>query len=335
MPTPTPPPPSVNAGLRPADPLVSLVVPCYCESEALDVFMPALDAALSGVRLEVVFVNDGSHDDTLLKLIQLSERDDRVRVVNLSRNFGKEAAMTAGIEHARGDVVVPIDADLQDPPELIHQFIAKWREGYAVVYGVRVDRSSDTQTKRVTAGLFYQIFNRVSDLKIPENVGDFRLMDRAAVEALKKLPERNRFMKGLFSWVGFPATGVEYVRPERSAGTTKFNYWRLWNFALDGVVSFSSVPLRVWTYLGGAFACLALLYGGFLVLRTLVYGGDVPGYPSLMVAVLFFGGVQLISLGVIGEYIARLFLETKGRPIYVAEGCYAGGKRDAPSQNPG
>lgn len=319
-------PPAVT---RVADPLISLVVPCYNETDAVGIFHAAIDKELAGHRLEMVFVNDGSKDDTIAKLIDLSRRDDRVVVVNLSRNFGKEVAMTAGIEQASGDVVIPMDVDLQDPPDLIPKFLEKWREGYDVVYGVRVDRSSDKATKRVTSGLFYRLFNRLAQTEIPPNAGDYRLMDRVAVDAICQLTERNRFMKGLFAWIGFPSVGVEYVRPERAAGETKFNYWRLWNFALDGVVSFSSLPLRVWTYAGGIVAFVSVLYASLIVVRTMVYGIDVPGYASTMTAVLFLGGIQLISLGVIGEYLSRLFVETKGRPIYLLQGVYRKGAKTA------
>ncbi|MEL6244569.1 MAG: glycosyltransferase family 2 protein [Pseudomonadota bacterium] len=311
---------------RKASPLISLVVPCYAESEAIDAFVPAVDEALAGHRLEFVFVNDGSPDDTLQKLLALSADDPRITVVNLSRNFGKEIAMTAGVEHATGDIVVPMDADLQDPPAVIPLFLERWRDGYDVVYGERVDRSSDERSKRVTANLFYRLFNRLAQTQIPQNVGDFRLMDRVVVDAILSLPERNRFMKGLFAWVGFPSIGVEYARPERVAGETKFNYWRLWNFALDGIVSFSTLPLRIWTYLGGVVALVSLGYALYIAIRTLIFGRDIPGYASLMTALLFLGGVQLVSLGVIGEYLSRIFIEAKQRPLYLLQGVYREGR---------
>jgi polyisoprenyl-phosphate glycosyltransferase len=270
-----------------------------------------------GFRFEIVFVNDGSHDNTLGHLLDRSARDRRLRIVNLSRNFGKEAALTAGIEAAAGDMVVPIDADLQDPPELIAEFIARWEEGYDVVYGSRADRSSDTAMKRTTAHLFYRVFNRVSDLDIPESAGDFRLMDRAVVEALKTLPERNRFMKGLFAWVGFRQIGVPYARPERAAGTTSMGYFRLWRFALDGITSFSTAPLRVWTVLGLGAAVLAVAGAVALIVRVLIVGRESPGYASLMVVMLFSFATQMIAFGVLGEYVGRLYQEAKGRPIYV------------------
>jgi polyisoprenyl-phosphate glycosyltransferase len=317
---------------RPADPLLSLVVPVFNEEESIDLFLasvePFLDSA--GLRFEIVFVNDGSRDDTLAHLLDRSARDRRIKVVNLSRNFGKEAALTAGIDHANGDILIPIDIDLQDPPELISPFIERWREGYDIVYGVRSARTWDTPTKRLSAGWFYWAFNTMSPVRIPANVGDFRLVDRRAVEVLRRLPERNRFMKGLFAWVGFNAVGVPYERPQRAAGSSKFNLWRLWNFALDGVVSFSTVPLRASFYGGLAIAGIAVLYAIFIITRVLLFGIDTPGYASLLIAVLLMGAIQLVSIGVIGEYLGRLFLEVKGRPIYVVEGVYEEGAATPP-----
>jgi hypothetical protein len=223
-----------------------------------------------------------------------------------------------------------MDIDLQDPPELIGSFIARWREGYDIVYGIRAARHSDTPAKRVSAGWFYRVFNSMSPVRIPPNVGDFRLVDRRAVEVLRQLPERNRFMKGLFAWVGFNSVGVPYERPERVAGTSKFNFWRLWNFAIDGVVSFSTAPLRAWFYVGLVIAVVAVLYALFIVTRVLIFGVDTPGYASLLIAVLLMGAIQLLSLGIIGEYLGRLFVEVKARPIYVVEGVY----EDAPPKPP-
>lgn len=320
------PAPLVPTRPRVADPLISLVVPCYKETESIALFVAAVDAHLSSHRIEMVFVNDGSPDATLQTLLELSARDPRVVVINLSRNFGKEIAMTAGLEHATGDVIVPMDADLQDPPEVILAFLDRWRAGYDVVYGLRSDRASDTMAKRTTAGLFYRFFNHLSQTEVPPNAGDFRLMDRVVVEAIKRLPERSRFMKGLFAWVGYPSVGVDYVRPERAAGETKFSYWKLWNFALDGIVSFSTLPLRIWTYVGCLVAVISVFYASAIVVRTLIFGRDVPGYASIMVAILFLGGIQLMSLGVIGEYLSRLFLETKRRPLYLAQGVYRNGQ---------
>jgi glycosyltransferase involved in cell wall biosynthesis len=317
---------------RPADPLVSLVVPVFNEEESIDLYLDTVPPLMErdGFRFEIVFVNDGSRDNTLAHLLDRAALDRRFRVVNLSRNFGKEAALTAGIDHARGDVIVPMDIDLQDPPELIEPFMARWREGYDVVYGVRTHRAWDTAAKRLSANWFYRVFNSMSPVRIPENVGDFRLVDRRAVDVLRQLPERNRFMKGLFAWVGFNAVGVPYERPQRAAGSSKFNLWRLWNFALDGVVSFSTAPLRAWFYVGVVIAAVSVLYALFIITRVLIFGIDTPGYASLLIAVLLMGAIQLLSLGIIGEYLGRLFLEVKGRPIYVVEGVYEDGDIHAP-----
>ncbi|MBL0901309.1 MAG: glycosyltransferase, partial [Reyranella sp.] len=246
------------------------------------------------------------------------------------RTSAKDPPLTAGIDHARGDILVPMDIDLQDPPELIAAFVARWREGYDIVYGIRAGRHSDTATKRVSAGWFYRVFNSMSPVRIPPNVGDFRLVDRRAVEVLRQLPERNRFMKGLFAWVGFNSIGVPYERPQRAAGTTKFSLWRLWNFAIDGVVSFSTAPLRAWFYVGVVIAAIAVLYAIFIITRVLILGIDTPGYASLLIAVLLMGAIQLLSLGIIGEYLGRLFLEVKARPIYVVEGVYRDGNVEPP-----
>jgi len=304
---------------RPENPLISLVVPVFNEAEAIPVFLAETRKALAGLRLEIVFVNDGSADGTLAALQEKAARDERLVVVNLSRNFGKEAALTAGLQVASGDAVVPIDVDLQDPPELIHRFIEKWRDGYDVAYGLREDRSSDELAKRKTAAWFYAIFNQATDTPIPVNTGDFRLMDRRVVDALNLLPERVRFTKGLFAWVGFNAAPVPYVRPVRSAGSSKFNARRLWRLALDGVFSFSSAPLRIWSYVGAVIAGGAGIYAVWIIAKTLALGRDMPGYPSLMTVVLFLGGIQLVTLGIIGEYLSRMFVEMKGRPIYIIE----------------
>jgi glycosyltransferase involved in cell wall biosynthesis len=317
---------SMTAPLMPRNraPVVSLVVPVFNEQEVLGIFLertsPVLEAA--GLDYEYVFVNDGSSDQTLPLLITLSGENNRIRVVDLSRNFGKEAALTAGINHARGDVMVPMDVDLQDPPELIPAFVEKWREGYDVVYGVRTSRDEDSWGKRMTAGGFYRVFNRLSPTHIPDNAGDFRLLDHRVVEVLKQLPERNRFMKGLFSWVGFRSAAVPYERPARAAGQTKWNLRKLWNFALDGLVSFTTVPLRVWSYVGVVVSLISFAYALFIITRVLIFGVDSPGYASLLVVVLFLGGIQLISLGIIGEYLGRLFLESKARPIYIVDRVY-------------
>ncbi len=298
----------------------SIVVPFYNEGEGVEHFyravLPILDG-VPGVRFEVVCVDDGSRDDTLPELIALVDRDARFRVVELSRNFGKEAALTAGIDAARGDAVIPIDADLQDPPELIPTLISEWQKGAEVVLARRTDRSADSFVKRKMAEQFYRFHNRLSSVKIPENVGDFRLMDRIVVDALKSLPERQRFMKGLFAWVGFKTVTVGYARNPRAVSKTKFSGWELWNFALEGITGFSTAPLKIWTYIGGVGATITFFYAIFIILRTIIHGVDVPGYASLLVAVLFIGSLQLISVGVLGEYIGRIYLETKQRPSYL------------------
>lgn len=299
---------------------VSLVVPVFNEAASVDLFVDRVAevfVAHPELCLELLFVNDGSTDDTLARLLDQQKTDRRLRVVDLSRNFGKEAALTAGLQAAQGQVVVPIDVDLQDPPELILAMIAKWREGFEVVVGRRVDRSADSVAKRWSAAGFYRIHNLIAEPKIPEDVGDFRLMDRVVVDALNSLPESRRFMKGLFAWAGFRTAVIDYARPARVAGNGKFNQWRLWNFALEGLTSFSTAPLRVWTYLGGAVALVALLYGLFIVLRVLIHGIDVPGYASLLVAITFLGGLQLMGIGVIGEYLGRTYIESKRRPVYL------------------
>jgi glycosyltransferase involved in cell wall biosynthesis len=253
----------------------------------------------------------------LAAILAAHAREPRVRALSLSRNFGKEAALSAGLDHAVGRAVIPMDVDLQDPPEVIGDMLAKWREGYEVVYGVRRNRSTDTLPKRLTADLYYRAHNYLSDDKIPEHAGDFRLLDRAVVEVIRKMPERNRFMKGLFAWSGFRQAAVEYDRVPRTVGKTKFRYWKLWTLALDGITSASTMPLRIWSYVGVVIALLSLVYAIFLIVRTTLSGVEVPGYASMMVATLFLGGIQLISLGVLGEYVGRILVETKQRPIYV------------------
>ncbi|PAJ78886.1 glycosyltransferase family 2 protein [Burkholderia ubonensis] len=310
---------------QPQPPLVSLVVPFYNEGEAVghffDVVIPLM-AGIDGVRFEIVCVNDGSRDDTLDRLIAIGAKDRRVRVIDLTRNFGKEAALTAGLDEAVGDAVIPIDADLQDPPSLIPVMIEHWRNGAEVVAARRTNRACDSFAKRTAAALYYRVHNALSEVKLPENVGDFRLMDRQVVNALRSLPERRRFMKGLFAWVGFRTVIVDYEREARSAGKSKFSGWKLWNFALEGITSFSTVPLRSWTYIGLGIAALAFVYGTFIVTRTLMFGNPVPGYASLISAMLFISGIELIGIGVVGEYIGRIYYESKERPVYLVRRRY-------------
>ncbi len=303
---------------------ISVVVPLYNEELNIDYLFERLLSVLSRLDMtyEIVCVNDGSKDNTIGCLIEHHHQNPKIKVVNLSRNYGKEIALSAGLDYANGNAVIPIDADLQDPPELIAELVEKWREGYDVVYATRRSRQGESWVKRFTANVFYRTIDGLSQVPIPRNTGDFRLLDRRVVDALKQMPERNRFMKGLFAWVGFKQTSVIYDRPSRYKGETKWNYWKLWNFAIDGITSFSFLPLKVWSYVGLLVAIPSFFYASFLVIRTLIYGIDFPGYASIMVAVLFLGGVQLVSLGVLGEYLGRVYEEVKGRPLYLVRESY-------------
>ncbi|QDY70966.1 glycosyltransferase family 2 protein [Qingshengfaniella alkalisoli] len=300
-------------------PDISIIVPVLNEEKSIGLFLDTVHPILGDMAFdyEIIFVDDGSTDATSAVIHAAHESDPSVKLVRLSRNFGKEAALTAGLDFSSGEAVIPMDVDLQDPPELIVEFVRLWRDGFDVVFGQRVARHSDTGSKRISAGLFYRLFNHVAAHPIDENAGDYRLMSRKVVNDILKLRERNRFMKGLFSWVGYKSAAVPYERPARAAGETKFSYWKLWNFALDGITSFSTVPLRIWTYIGGAVALGAMFYTAIILARTLIFGRDVPGYASLMVVILTLGAVQLISLGIIGEYLGRLYVEVKQRPIYL------------------
>jgi glycosyltransferase involved in cell wall biosynthesis len=303
------------------EPLLSILVPVKDEEESILAFVarvrPILDRTCGRAPWEILFIDDGSSDSTLAVITAEHQRDARIRALSLSRNFGKEAALSAGLDYARGRAVVPMDVDMQDPPEVLAEMVAKWREGFDMVFGVRRCRASDSFAKRSTAGLYYRAHNALTRDKIPENAGDFRLLDRKVVDVIKAMPERNRFMKGLFAWAGFKQTAVEYDRAERTTGETKFNYWKLWTLALDGITSASTVPLRIWSYVGAAFALVALAYAGFIVSRTILFGNAVPGYASILVSILFLGGMQLLSLGILGENVGRILTETKQRPLYV------------------
>ena len=303
------------------DQLLSIVIPMYNEEAVLATLFEKLDEVLDDLPIahEIICVDDGSTDATRAMLSTLVDEKKTVKALFLSRNFGKEAAMTAALDYACGDAVIPIDADLQDPPELIVDMVEKWQEGFDVVYAKRVSRSSDTVVKRNSAGLFYRVFNKMSETPIPENVGDYRLMDRRVIDAIKKLPEKDRFMKGLFCWPGFSNTTIEFERQERAEGDSKFNYWKLWNFALNGITSFSTLPIRLGVYVGLLISLAAFVYGMIILLKTLITGIDVPGYASLMMVVLFLGGVQLTFMGLMGEYIGRIYKEVKNRPIYLVD----------------
>jgi glycosyltransferase involved in cell wall biosynthesis len=275
----------------------------------------------------MVCVNDGSTDDTLLQLIALHQQDPRIHVIDLSRNFGKEAALTAGLDAAQGDAAIPLDADLQDPPELIPALLAQWHDGYDVVNAVRLSRKGESWLKRASAHFFYRAINRMSAVDIPADTGDFRLLSRPVLDALQSLPERRRFMKGLFAWVGFRSTNIYYHRAPRHSGKTTWNYWKLWNFAVEGITSFSQVPLQLAAYLGFIVSGLAFIYALWLIISTMVYGNPVKGYPSMMVTLLFLGGVQLMALGVIGEYLGRIYEESKHRPIYLVRNIWKNKQR--------
>jgi polyisoprenyl-phosphate glycosyltransferase len=302
---------------------LSLVMPVKDEEAAIGPCLARLIPVLEAIddpaagSFEILFVDDGSSDTTLEVIRKANASDPRIRCISFSRNFGKEAALSAGLDAARGKAVVPLDVDLQDPPEALANMVAKWRDGFDVVYGVRDNRETDSVPKRITADFYYRAHNWLSDDKIPEHAGDFRLLDRRVVDVIRQMPERNRFMKGLFAWAGFRQAAVSYHREERKVGKTKFNYWKLWTLAIDGITSASTVPLRIWSYLGALVAIGALAFALFIIIRTLITGIDVPGYASLMVAILFLGGLQLLSLGVLGEYVGRILIETKGRPLYV------------------
>ncbi len=302
--------------------LLSVVVPAYNEEEALPEFHKRISAVLESMAIdaEIVYVNDGSTDHTLAVMQQIRSSDPRVAIVDLSRNFGKEIALTAGLDHASGDAVVLIDADLQHPPELIPELVKHWKEGYDVVYVKRISRIEENAIKKVTTFVFYRLIQMVSRVNIPEDAGDYRLLSRRALDSLKQLREQHRFMKGLSTWIGYPQKAVPYQPDPRYAGVTKWSYWKLWNFALEGITSFSIFPLKIATYLGLLTALVAFIYAGIIIYQTIVYGNPVAGYPSIMVAILFLGSVQLIAIGIIGEYLGRMFNETKQRPLYFLKG---------------
>lgn len=303
-------------------PRLTVVVPAYNEGEGLRAFHARTRAALDaidGIEADILFVDDGSRDDTWAVMQSLVAADPQVGALKLARNFGKELALTAGLDAVDADAAVVIDADLQDPPELIAEFVARWREGFDVVYGTRLERDGESWLKRLTAAGFYRLMEQVSSTPVPRDTGDFRLLSRRALDALHGVRERHRFMKGLFAWVGFRQSAIGYHRDPRHAGTSKFNYWKLWNFAIEGITSFSTLPLRVATYAGGVAALAAFAYGMFIIAKTLLWGDEVAGYPSLMTVILFLGGLQLMALGVIGEYLGRLYMEAKQRPLYLID----------------
>lgn len=300
---------------------ISVVVPVYNEETAIKPFLDriakVMDGLPAGVEYQVIFVNDGSSDATEIVVHGLAAQNERVTLINLSRNFGKEAALMAGLDMAPGDAVIPMDVDLQDPPELIIEFVDRWLNGAKVVNARRVDRSQDSWLKRQSASSFYRLYNALADRPIPENVGDFRLLDRQVVDVVRSLGERARFNKALFSWVGFDAEEVTYERPARTEGTTSWSYWKLWNFALDGIFASSTTPLRVWGYVGFLMAIASFLYAVMILVMTIIGGRDTPGYASTLIVILTFGGLNMIALGIIGEYVGRIYKEVRQRPLYV------------------
>ena len=311
--------PALQLQPRRGVPSISVVAPARNEEEVLGEFYRRVTSVLGGLDCpyEIVLVNDGSTDRTLAMMHELHTKDPHITVVDLSRNFGKEIALSAGLDHSRGEVVVILDADLQDPPELIPEMLNGWREGYDVIYGVRSQRDGETWLKKTSASAFYRLIERVSRVRIPRDTGDFRMMTRRTIREMGKFRERHRFMKGLFAWIGFPSKPMFYRRDARVAGKTKWNYWNLLGLAIEGIISFSIAPLKVAGYFGMLIAVLALIYATVVIWKTLMYGDPVQGYPSLMVVVLFLGGVQLMSVGVLGEYIGRIFDESKMRPLYL------------------
>ena len=311
---------------------LSIIVPCYNESEVVENFFSAMvgnNGILNnlGLNCELVFINDGSKDNTLellkaQKEIYSNKSNLDIKIVNLSRNFGKEAAMSAGFSVASGEAIVPMDADLQHPASLIPKFVELWRQGYDVVLAKRANRQDESALKRFCSSIFYKLNNKISEIEIPQNVGDFRLFTKKVLNAINSLPENQRFMKGIFAWVGFRSITIEYEEQERIAGSSKFNGWKLWNFALQGITGFGTLPLRICTYIGFIVSFLAFIYASFLILRTLIMGIDLPGYASLVVIILFLGGLQLIGIGILGEYVGRIYMESKRRPPFIIDEIY-------------
>ena len=302
--------------------LISIVTPLFNEESVVDLYFKELTQVIQKLKeyaFEVILIDDGSTDETLNKLLQISKNDQRIRVIELSRNFGKEAALTAGIDLASGEATILMDADLEHSPETIVKMLDEWNKGFDIVLAQREDRSNESIIKRFTTKIFYKLFNRLSDIKIPTDVGEFRLMNRASINAVKSMPERERFMRGILSWVGFKHSIVSFKVETRDKGRTKFSRSKLWNFAIDGLVSFSDIPLRIWSYLGITAMFISLFFIIVIIIRTLLFGQTISGYPTIMVTIIFFGGIQLFSIGIIGEYLSRTYLESKKRPIYIVK----------------
>ena len=323
-------PPLVDATSPPPDRLLSLIVPVLDEQDTIDPFLEAIGRSLTElparIEVEIVFVDDGSTDATAHVIRSRMANDRRLRMVALSRNFGKEAALAAGLNHARGDAAIPIDADLQDPPELIPDMVGRWLDGAMVVNARRVDRSGDGCGKRLSAKLYYKVFNTLAERPIPADVGDFRLLDRQVMTVINALPEKSRFNKGLFDWAGFEVEEVTFERRDRRSGDSKWGYWKLWKLGLDGIFSSSTVPLRVWGYLGAFLAVLSFLYATMIFVTTLARGSDSPGYPSTVILILMFGGLNMLSIGILGEYVGRIYREVQNRPLYVVRSIFEPGE---------
>lgn len=301
--------------------LISIIVPMYNEEATIDFFFAEMRKFLAECpyQYEIVCVNDGSKDNTLNILKKYAEEDDRIKVVSFSRNFGKERALYAGLKYSSGDAVIPIDVDLQNPPMTIKTFLAKWEEGYDIVYGVRENRENEGRLRRFLSKKFYEFYNLISEQKAPYNAADFRLMDRKVVDTVLRIREKHLFMKGIFNWVGYKSCPVLYNHADRAAGNSKFNFWKLWNLALDGITGSSTLPLRVWTYLGGGIAFISFVIALFFLIKTILWGDSVQGFPTLVILILLFGGIQLIALGIMGEYIGRIMIEVKNRPLYIVD----------------
>ena len=303
-------------------PDLSVIVSMYNEEDSLSAFFKGIEKTMANIpqyQYEIVCIDDGSKDKTYELLTKYAKKDNRIKVIKFSRNFGKEYGVMAGLKYCQGRAAIPIDVDLQDPPELIAEFVKKWEEGYDMVYGIRCDRQSDTFLKRWTAKLFYKTYNLMTRSPIPYNAGDYRLIDRKVINAILSLKERNIFMKGVFGWTGFKSIGIKYARQKRFAGCSKWNYWKLWNFALDGITASTTLPLRIWSYLGTLLSLTGIGYALYIIFRTIMHGTDVPGYASLLVFILVLGGIQMIILGILGEYIGRIFIEVKNRPLYIVD----------------
>ena len=300
---------------------ISIIAPMYNEEAAIDIFFAEMRNFLAECpyQYEIVCVNDGSKDNTLDILKKYAEEDNRIKIVSFSRNFGKERALYAGLKYSSGDAVIPIDVDLQNPPMTIKTFLAKWEEGYDIVYGVRENRKNEGRLRRFLSKKFYEFYNLISEQKAPYNAADFRLMDRKVVNAVLRIREKHLFMKGIFNWVGYKSCPVLYNHADRAAGNSKFNFWKLWNLALDGITGSSTLPLRVWTYLGGGIAFVSFVIALFFLIKTILWGDPVQGFPTLVILLLFFGGIQLIALGIMGEYIGRIMIEVKNRPLYIVD----------------